>query len=113
MIISFSGLKGVGKDTVVKIFQIISNNPHFTDEAVEKFISRPSLNPSWEHKKWAGIPSKIFEMVTGTDYSNLPRDKKEVCRPLFIDFADNHMKKCFGEDVWVKGLSREYKNIVE
>ena len=40
MIVSLSGPKGVGKDTVAKIWHIITENPHFNDDAVLNFIER-------------------------------------------------------------------------
>lgn len=53
MIISLSGKIGSGKDTVTKIIQILSANPHFTNEAVIKFLKRDLYQGKWENKKWA------------------------------------------------------------
>ena len=110
MIVSLSGPKGVGKDTVAKIWHIITENPHFNDDAVLNFIERDLYPPGkWLQKKWAAIPNTTYALITGVNYSNLPREEKEKERARFIDFADNHMKACFGEDVWVRTLIGTYK----
>ena len=111
MIVSLSGPKGVGKDTVAKIWHIITENPHFNDDAVLNFIERDLYPPGkWLQKKWAAIPNTAYALITGINYSNLPREEKEKERARFIDFADNHMKACFGEDVWVRTLIGTYKS---
>ena len=113
MIVSLSGPKGVGKDTVAKIWHIITENPHFNDDAVINFIERDLYPPGkWLQKKWAAIPNTAYALITGINYSNLPREEKEKERARFIDFADNHMKACFGEDVWVRTLIGTYKSNV-
>lgn len=113
MIVSLSGPKGVGKDTVAKIWHIITENPHFNDDAVLNFIERDLYPPGkWLQKKWAAIPNTAYALITGVNYSNLPREEKEKERTRFIDFADNYMKACFGEDVWVRTLIGTYKSNV-
>ena len=113
MIVSLSGPKGVGKDTVAKIWHIVTENPHFNDDAVLNFIERDLYPPGkWLQKKWAAIPNTAYALITGINYSNLPREEKEKERARFIDFADNHMKACFGEDVWVRTLIGTYKSNV-
>lgn len=109
MIISISGNKGAGKDYAGRIIQILSLFPKMETNTVVKNINKKFSNNIFEIKKWAESPNKMFKFVTGIDYSNLDREDKELYRPLFIDFADNHMKKCFGEDVWVKHLINQYK----
>lgn len=111
MIISISGNKGAGKDYTGKIIQILSLFPEMETETVIKNINKKFSNHVFHIKKWAEAPNKIFKDITGVDYSNLDRDDKELYRPLFIDFADNHMKACFGEDIWVKRLIQQYKPI--
>lgn len=113
MIVSLSGPKGVGKDIVAKIWHIVTENPHFNDDAVLNFIERDLYPPGkWLQKKWAAIPNTAYALITGINYSNLPREEKEKERARFIDFADNHMKACFGEDVWVRTLIGTYKSNV-
>ena len=110
MIVSLSGPKGVGKDTVAKIWHIVTENPHFNDDAVLNFIERDLYPPGkWLQKKWAAIPNTAYALITGINYSNLPREEKEKERTRFISFADYYMKMCFGEDVWVRTLISTYK----
>ena len=53
-IIGISGKKQSGKDTVGRIIQIITDSPHFNDEAVVSFINKPSSsNPEWVINKFA------------------------------------------------------------
>lgn len=113
MIVSLSGPKGVGKDTVAKIWHIVTENPHFNDDAVLNFIERDLYPPGkWLQKKWAAIPNTAYALITGVNYSNLPREEKEKERKKFISFADYYMKMCFGEDVWVRTLIGTYKSNV-
>ena len=110
MIVSLSGPKGVGKDTVAKIWHIVTENPHFNDDAVLNFIERDLYPPGkWLQKKWAAIPNTAYALITGINYSNLPREEKEKERTRFISFADYYMKMCFEEDVWVRTLISTYK----
>lgn len=110
MIVSLSGPKGVGKDTVAKIWHIITENPHFNDDAVLNFIERDLYPPGkWLQKKWAAIPNTAYALITGVNYSNLPREEKEKERKKFISFADYYMKICFGDDIWVNRLIFEYQ----
>ena len=53
MIVSITGKINSGKDTVAKIIQIISQNPHFDNSAVIKFLDRKLYPGKWENKKWA------------------------------------------------------------
>ena len=53
MLVGISGKINSGKDTVGEIIQIITNSPHFTNEAVFSFIGKPHLNPKWKIKKFA------------------------------------------------------------
>lgn len=64
-IISLSGKINSGKDTVGEIIQIITNSPHFTDEAVLSFIGRQHLNSIWEIKKFADKLKNIVCMLLG------------------------------------------------
>lgn len=52
-LISISGKISSGKDTVGKIIQIITNSPHFTDEAVVDFLGRNLYASKWKVKKFA------------------------------------------------------------
>ena len=65
MIIGISGKINSGKDTVGEIIQIITNSPHFTDEAVLSFIGRPQLHPLWENKKFADKLKDMACMLLG------------------------------------------------
>jgi hypothetical protein len=53
MIIAISGKINSGKDTIGKIIQIITNNPHFNNKAIEDFLDRELYNNKWEIKKFA------------------------------------------------------------
>lgn len=53
MIVSITGKINSGKDTVTKIIQIVSQNPHFDNSAVIKFLDRKLYTGKWENKKWA------------------------------------------------------------
>lgn len=108
MIISISGNKGAGKDYAGKIIQILTIFPEMPTEIVIKNINKKFSNHIFHIKKWAEIPNKAFKIVTGIDYSNLPREEKEMVRPLFISFANDYMKGCFGEDIWVLRLMQQY-----
>lgn len=71
MLIGVSGKIGSGKDTVGEIVQIISASPHFTDEAVVRFLGRPQLNPLWEIKKFANKLKDIVCMLLGCSREQL------------------------------------------
>jgi hypothetical protein len=60
MILAISGEIGSGKDTVGKLIQIITEAPHFTDEAVLSFLERGVPMPKFENKKFA---DKLKDMV--------------------------------------------------
>lgn len=78
MIIGISGKLNSGKDTVGEIVQIISASPHFTDEAVLRFIGRQHLNSIWEIKKFADKLKDIVCMLLGCTREQLEdREFKE------------------------------------
>lgn len=52
-IIGISGYATSGKDTVGKIIQILTNSPHFTNEAVVDFLNKPVLQSKWTVRKFA------------------------------------------------------------
>ena len=78
MIISVSGKINSGKDTVGEIVQIISASPHFTDEAIVRFLGRPQLHPLWENKKFADKLKDMACMLLGCTREQLEdREFKE------------------------------------
>ena len=78
MIISVSGKINSGKDTVGEIVQIISASPHFTDEAIVRFLGRPQLHPLWENKKFADKLKDMACMLLGCSREQLEdREFKE------------------------------------
>ena len=78
MLIGVSGKIGSGKDTVGEIIQIMTNSPHFTDEAVLSFIGKPHLNPKWEIKRFADKLKYIVCMLLGCSREQLEdREFKE------------------------------------
>ena len=64
-IIGISGKKQSGKDTVGRIIQIITDSPHFNDEAVVEFINKPAINPKFEVKKFADKLKDIHCLLFG------------------------------------------------
>ena len=77
-IIGISGKINSGKDTVGEIVQIISASPHFTDEAVVRFLGRPQLHPLWENKKFADKLKDMACMLLGCTREQLEdREFKE------------------------------------
>ena len=78
MILAISGKINSGKDTVGEIIQIITNSPHFTNEAVFSFIGKPHLNPKWEIKRFADKLKDIVCMLLGCTREQLEnREFKE------------------------------------
>lgn len=78
MLIGVSGRISSGKDTVGEIVQILTNSPHFTDEAVLDFIGRPHLNPKWEIRRFADKLKDIVCMLLGCTREQLEgREFKE------------------------------------
>lgn len=78
MIIGISGKINSGKDTVGEIVQILTNSPHFTDEAVLSFIGREKLNPKWKVKRFADKLKDIVCMLLGCTREQLEdREFKE------------------------------------
>lgn len=77
-IIGISGKLNSGKDTVGEIVQIISASPHFTDEAIVRFLGRPQLHPLWENKKFADKLKDMACMLLGCTREQLEdREFKE------------------------------------
>ena len=77
-IIGISGKINSGKDTVGEIVQIISASPHFTDEAIVRFLGRPQLHPLWENKKFADKLKDMACMLLGCTRGQLEdREFKE------------------------------------
>lgn len=91
MIIALIGENGVGKTTVSKIFKRLFKKN----------------NKNLKRKSFAKKVNKTFFQITGTDFHSLSREEKEKVRPLFIKYAEG-CKKVFGEDVWVKGVFKNY-----
>lgn len=80
MIIGISGKINSGKDTVGKIIQIIFDNPHFTNEAVEDFLKRDLYiqQNSFRIKKYADKLKDIVCMLIGCTREQLEdREFKE------------------------------------
>lgn len=78
MIISVSGKINSGKDTVGKIIQILTKSPHFTDEAVVKFLERNVPNPVFTIHKWADTLKDIVCLLIGCTRADLEdREFKE------------------------------------
>lgn len=78
MIIGLSGKIGVGKDTVGKIIQIITQSPHFNDDAVINFLERDLVNPKFVNKKFADTLKDFICMLLGCTRERLEdRDFKE------------------------------------
>ena len=78
MLVGISGKINSGKDTVGEIIQIITNSPHFTDEAVLSFIGKPHLSPKWKIKKFADKLKDIVCMLLSCTREQLEdRDFKE------------------------------------
>ena len=107
-IISLSGKINSGKDTVGEIIQIITNSPHFTDEAVLSFIGKPHLSPKWEIRKFADKTTKAFYIITGINYHILNREEKEKIRPTYIKFAEGQKDLFENDAIWVNALMSEY-----
>lgn len=74
-IISISGKKGNGKDTVGKIMQIMIDMPHFKDEAIISFLDRDFPNPSFEIKKFAYKLKKVTATLLGCSMRQLEDEK--------------------------------------
>lgn len=74
-IISVTGRIGHGKDTVGRIIQLIMDHPHFTDKAIEEWLERDCLNPSWEIKKWADKLKEIVCLLIGCTREQLEDQK--------------------------------------
>lgn len=78
MLVGISGKINSGKDTVGEIIQIITNSPHFTDEAVLSFIGKSHLNPKWEIRKFADKLKDIVCLLLNVDRETLEdREFKE------------------------------------
>lgn len=107
MIISLSGKIGSGKDTVTKIIQILSANPHFTNEAVIKFLKRDLYQGKWENKKWADKLKDIVCLLINCTREQLEdREFKEkelgedwnTIRYSIVDSDDNFLFSTFYKD---------------
>lgn len=118
-IIAISGRKNSGKDLVGKIIQylLIDWNKVVENYDIKKPLTFEQYQNSafngenlsgWEIKKFAGKVNEAYKIITGVDFLSLPREEKELQRADFIKFAE-WVKEIFGDDVWIKGLMREYK----
>lgn len=137
MIISISGKLGSGKDTVGEIVQIITNSPHFTDEAVLSFIGREKLNPKWEVKRFADKLKDIVCMLLGCTREQLEdrefkekelgeewvNSKDDVYYGKFLSerysprsllqlIGTNLFREQILNNIWVNALMSEYKPLV-
>ena len=78
MLIGISGKIGSGKDTVGKIIQIITQSPHFNDDAVIKFLERDLIKPKFVNKKFADTLKDFVCMLLGCTREQLEnREFKE------------------------------------
>lgn len=62
---------GSGKDTVGSIIQVITEFPHFSDEAVENWIGRAVPSPKFEIKKYADKLKDIACILIGCTKEDL------------------------------------------
>ena len=92
-IISISGKKTSGKDTVGKIIQILINSPHFTNEAVEDFLKREIYKCSFEIRKFADSLKDMLCMMIGCTREQLEDE----------EFKNTEL----GEEWWYWKLERE------
>lgn len=77
-IIGISGKINSGKDTVGKIIQIITQSPHFNDDAVIRFLERDLIKPKFVNKKFADTLKDFICMLLGCTRERLEdRDFKE------------------------------------
>lgn len=78
-LLSVSGKKGSGKDTFARIVNIIVSNPHFTDEAVVRFIPRHHNNNfKYKYKAFAEKLKIMVSLLTGYTLEELEdREIKE------------------------------------
>lgn len=106
-IISLSGKIGTGKDTVTKIIQILTSSPHFTNEAVIKFLDRDLYNPKWKNKKFANKLKDIVCILINCTREQLEdREFKEkelgpewnAIKYHIIDSDDNFLFSTFYKD---------------
>ena len=95
-IIGISGKKQSGKDTVGRIIQIITNSPHFNDEAVVEFINKPAINPKFEVKKFADKLKDIHCLLFGCTREQLEDE----------DFKNTEL----GEEWWYWVIVNHYSN---
>lgn len=78
MIIAISGKINSGKDTVAKIIQILEGSPHFTNEAVLKYLNRPVLGSAYEIQKFADALKQCVCLFLGCTMEQLEdREFKE------------------------------------
>lgn len=78
MIIAISGKINSGKDTVAKIIQILESSPHFTNEAVLKYLNRPVLGSAYEIQKFADALKQCVCLFLGCTMEQLEdREFKE------------------------------------
>ena len=117
MIISISGKKNSGKDTVGRIIQILIAFPKTSTQNILRYLENweeeeyiITDNTSWEIKKFAGKMVEAFYNITNVRYYELSREEKELHRPKVIEFSQS-CKDLFGEFVWVNALMSEYKAI--
>ena len=116
MIISISGKKNSGKDTVGRIIQILIAFPKTSTQNILRYLENweeeeyiITDNTSWEIKKFAGKMVEAFYNITNVRYYELSREEKELHRPKVIEFSQS-CKDLFGELVWVNALMSEYKS---
>lgn len=78
MIIGISGKIKSGKDTVAKIIQILTNSPHFTNDAVVRYLTRDLLGNQFEIKRFADTLKDCVCLFLGCSREQLEdRDFKE------------------------------------
>jgi hypothetical protein len=74
MIIGISGKINSGKDTVGKIIQILTQSPHFNNNAVVEFLEREVLKPKVEIKKFGGKLKDIVCLLIGCTREQLENE---------------------------------------
>lgn len=94
MIISISGGKGQGKDTVGKLIQLLTNDPgkywleDITQEKLNQYFNSESVIDvcPWQIKKWAYKLKQIASILTGIDIEK---------------WEDEEFKNSYMEEEWI------------
>jgi len=103
LIIALIGENNCGKTTIANILAQLVVEPTKT---VEELFDCSTVKINTNKVKvlsFADPVSEIFKNLTNTAYHTLTRDQKEICRPLYIKFAEG-MKDIFGKDIWAKKI---------